>query len=149
MVSGVSAEYHGEMTPLQNMATIRVQDALTIIVAPFEQDKKITKAITEAISAANLGFTATDQGNQVIVSVPPVTQEKREEYVRDAKEFAEEARISIRTARQDAMKAIENDEDASDDMKRDAKDAIQALVDEFNNKIEEHFKAKEKDLMTV
>jgi ribosome recycling factor len=149
MLSGIQAEYHGTPTPLQSMATIRVQDALSMLVVPFEQDKKVTKAIAEAIAAANIGVTATDEGNQVRIGVPPVTQEKREEYVKEAKEFTEEAKIAIRNVRQDVMKSIDNNDDLSDDMKRDAKDAIQTLVDEYNAKIDAHFKTKETDLMTV
>ena len=149
MLSNIEADYHGEKTPLINMATCRAQDALSMTVIPFEQDKKITKAIVEAISGANIGVTATDEGKQVRVSVPPVTQEKRQEYAKEAKAIAEEAKVAIRNIRHEALNGIKKDDDLSEDLQRDAQDSIQKLVDEYNSKIESHLKNKETELLTV
>ena len=149
MVSHVEADYHGTPTPISNMATIRVQDALSMIVVPFEQDKKVTKAITEAITAQTEGLTVTDEGKQVRIGVPPVTEEKRVQYVKEAKEFAEEARIAIRNVRQDVINKIKKDDSLSEDLQRDAQDEIQKLVDKYNADIDTHFKNKETELMTV
>lgn len=149
MLNDVQVEYYGDKTPLSQMATVMAPDALSLVVKPFDMDKKNVKEIASTINAANLGVTATDMGDHIRVSVPPVDGEKRAEYAKEAKAIAEEAKVSLRNVRHEMIKKIKNDEELTDDFKKQYEDEVEASMKDFQAKIENHFKVKEEELLKV
>ncbi len=117
MLSSVSVDYYGSMTPLSQVANINTPDARTLLVQPWE--KNLLGEIEKAIMNANLGFNPMNNGDVIIISVPPLTEERRKELVKQAKAESEEAKISVRSARQDANKELKK-LDISEDLLKDA-----------------------------
>ena len=149
MLSGVMVEYYEAMTPLQQVANVSVMDARTLTVQPWE--KSLLNDIAKGIINANLGLNPQNNGEQLIISVPPLTEERRRDLVKKAKAESETAKIGIRNHRKDALdliKELKND-GLSEDMMKDAEGEIQSITDEFSAKIDSHFEIKEKDIMTV
>ncbi len=151
MLDNVKVEAYGNLMPLNQVANILIADAQSLVITPF--DPSTVKAIASAIrNDQSLGFNPSDDGRVVRVPIPPLTEERRREIVKQTHEKVEEAKISIRNARQDSIKEVKRLKDAKsiseDDEKRYEKD-IQDLVNRTNEKIEEIFKLKEKELMTV
>jgi ribosome recycling factor len=148
LLDGISADFYGAMTPMSQMATISVPDARTIVIQPF--DRTTLGVIEKAIQTADLGFNPQNDGNIIRISVPPLTEERRKEYVKMTKKMAEEGKIAVRNVRRDQMEAIkksEKDKDISEDEKKKGEDDIQKLTDKFIKKIDEFQAAKEKELM--
>ena len=149
MLSGVMVEYYEAMTPLQQVANVSVMDARTLIVQPWE--KSVLNDIAKGIIDANLGLNPQNNGEQLIISVPPLTEERRRDLVKKAKAESENAKIGVRNNRKDALdmiKELKND-GLSEDMMKDAENEVQNITNEFSNKIDEFFNVKEKDIMTV
>ncbi|ETN94425.1 ribosome recycling factor [Zhouia amylolytica] len=146
MVSSVMVDYYGTMTPLNQVANVNTPDGRTISIQPWE--KNMLQPIEKAIIVANLGFNPMNNGDMVIINVPPLTEERRKELVKQTKSEAEDARVSIRNARQDANKDIKK-LDASEDLKGNAEIDVQSLTDTYTQKVEEIMEAKEKEIMTV
>ena len=146
MLGSVMVEYYGSMTPLQQVANVNTPDARTITVQPFE--RKAIQDIEKAIMVANLGFNPMNNGDSVIISVPPLTEERRRELVKQAKSETEDAKIGIRNDRKVANNDIKK-LDISDDLKKIAEDNIQELTDKHIKKIESIFENKEKEIMTI
>ncbi len=147
MLNGINVEYYGTPTPLQSLANITVPEARTLIIKPF--DKGCLKDIVRAINEADLGINPTDNGESVIMSIPTLTEDRRKEYVKQAKEIAEEAKIALRKVRQEANESIKNDEEITEDDEKRMMDEVQKLINEYNKKVEEIFKEKEEELMQV
>lgn len=149
MLSGVMVEYYEAMTPLQQVANVSVMDARTLIVQPWE--KSLLNDIAKGIIDANLGLNPQNNGEQLIISVPPLTEERRRDLVKKAKAESENAKIGLRNNRKDALdmiKELKND-GLSEDMMKDAENEVQNITNEFSNKIDEFLSVKEKDIMTV
>ncbi|WP_295337329.1 ribosome recycling factor [Flavobacterium sp.] len=149
MLGGVFVDYYGSQTPLSQVANINVPDARTITVTPWE--KSMLHPIEKAIMIANLGFNPMNNGDNIIISVPPLTEERRRDLVKQAKAEAEEAKIGIRNARKDAnteIKKLEKEGTSEDDCKK-AEEDVQKLTDAFIKKIEEHLAIKEAEIMKV
>ncbi|MBL6660708.1 MAG: ribosome recycling factor [Crocinitomicaceae bacterium] len=149
MLSGVMVEYYEAMTPLQQVANVSVMDARTLTVQPWE--KSVLNDIAKGIIDANLGLNPQNNGEQLIISVPPLTEERRRDLVKKAKAESENAKIGIRNNRKDALdmiKELKND-GLSEDMMKDAENEVQNITNEFSNKIDEFLSVKEKDIMTV
>ncbi|SDR74562.1 ribosome recycling factor [Gillisia sp. Hel1_33_143] len=146
MLGSVMVEYYGSMTPLQQVANVNTPDARTITVQPFE--RKAIPDIEKAIMVANLGFNPMNNGESVIISVPPLTEERRRELVKQAKAETEDAKIGIRNDRKVANNDIKK-LDVSDDAKKIAEDNIQELTDKHIKKTESIFENKEKEIMTI
>ena len=149
MLSGVMVEYYEAMTPLQQVANVSVMDARTLIVQPWE--KSVLNDIAKGIIDANLGLNPQNNGEQLIISVPPLTEERRRDLVKKAKAESENAKIGLRNNRKDALdmiKELKND-GLSEDMMKDAENEVQNITNEFSNKIDEFLSVKEKDIMTV
>ena len=146
MLSSVMVEYYGSQTPLSQVSNINTPDARTISVQPWE--KSLLQEIETAIMHANLGFNPMNNGEMVIINVPPLTEERRVELVKQARAEAEEAKISIRSARQEANKEIKN-LDISEDREKNAEIDIQEMTDNFSEKIESLLNAKEAEIMKV
>ena len=146
MLDDVMVDYYGNPTPLKQVATIYVPEARQLNVKPF--DKGLLSEIEKAIFEANLGVTPSNNGESVFITIPELTEERRKELVKQVKELSEEGRISIRNIRKEIIDDIKND-DFSEDEERNMIDKLQEIVNEYNKKIEELTKEKEKDLMEI
>ncbi len=146
MLGSVFVDYYGSQTPLSQVANVSAPDSRTITIQPWE--KKMIQPIEKAILAANLGFNPMNNGDVVIISVPPLTEERRKELVKQAKGEGEDAKISVRNARQEANKEIKKVE-TSEDIKKDAEDKVQKLTDKYIKKIEEVLATKEAEILKV
>lgn len=146
MVSSVFVDYYGSQTPLNQVSNINTPDARTISIQPWE--KTMLQEIERAIMIANLGFNPMNNGETIIISVPPLTEERRKDLVKQAKSEAEDAKVSIRNARQEANKEIKK-LDVSEDLKSNTEVDIQTLTDRFIKKTDEILAVKEKEIMTV
>ena len=146
MLANVQVDYYGSATPLGQVANVSTPDARTITVQPWE--KNMLQEIEKAIMIANLGFNPMNNGDNIIISVPPLTEERRKDLSKQAKAEAEHAKVGIRNARKDANNEIKKT-DASDDMKKDAEGEVQKLTDDFVKSIDEKYSVKEKEIMTV
>lgn len=147
--SGISIEYYGTSTPLAQVASITVPDARTMIIQPWE--KSLIQQIEKAIMAANLGFTPQNNGEIIRIQVPPLTEERRKELVKKAKNEGETARISLRNARRDGVDLLKKyqKEGLSEDVVKDTETFIQKELDVYSKKVEEILSVKEKEIMTV
>ena len=146
MLGSVFVDYYGSQTPLSQVANVSAPDSRTITIQPWE--KKMIQPIEKAIQLANLGFNPMNNGDVVIISVPPLTEERRKDLVKQAKGEGEDAKISVRNARQEANKEIKKVE-ASEDIKKDAEDKIQKLTDKYIKKVEEVLAIKEAEILKV
>ena len=149
MLGSVFVEYYGSQTPLSQIANVNSPDARTLTIQPYE--KSMLQPIEKAIMIANLGFNPMNNGDVIIISVPPLTEERRRDLVKQAKAEAEEAKIGVRNHRKDAnndIKKLEKD-GASEDLCKNAEDDIQKLTDLYIKKIDEHLTIKEAEIMKV
>ena len=149
MLSTVKVDYYGVQTPLSQAANVSATDAQTIAVQPF--DKNLIADIEQGIVDANLGFNPSNNGEKVIINVPPLTEERRRDLVKQAKIEIETAKVSIRSIRQkanDEMKKL-GKEGLSEDLVRDAEVSVQQLTDTYSSKIDSIYSKKELDIMTV
>lgn len=146
MLSSVMVEYYGNMTPLAQMSNINTPDGRTLSVQPWE--KQMIPQIETAILNSNLGFNPMNNGEMVIINVPPLTEERRIQLVKQAKAEAEDAKVSIRSARQEANKEVKALE-VSEDLEKNAEIDIQELTDEFSRKVEQILEVKEAEIMKV
>ncbi len=149
MLGSVFVDYYGSQTPLSQIANVNVPDARTITVQPYE--KSMLHPIEKAIMIANLGFNPMNNGDNIIINVPPLTEERRRDLVKQAKAESEDAKIGIRNARKEAnteIKKLEKD-GTSEDLCKDAEDSIQKLTDTYIRKAEDHLLHKEAEIMKV
>ncbi|WP_422350157.1 ribosome recycling factor [Flagellimonas sp.] len=146
MLSTVMVEYYGSPTPLSQVSNINTPDARTISVQPWE--KSLLQEIETAIMNANLGFNPMNNGEMVIINVPPLTEERRIQLVKQAKSEAEDAKVSIRNARQDANKELKKLE-ISEDLLSNAEVDVQELTDTFSKKVDAILTVKEAEIMKV
>ena len=149
MLNGVMVEYYGSMTPLQQVANVNTMDARTIVVQPWE--KPLLNDIAKGILNANLGLNPQSNGEQLIISVPPLTEERRRDLVKRAKSECENAKVGVRNHRKDAMDMIKDlkNEGLSEDLAKGAEEEVQQITNAFIKRIDEVFEIKEKDIMTV
>ena len=146
MLSSVKLDYYGSTTPLSQVANINTPDAQTLSVQPWEKDK--LQDIEKAIQIANLGFNPMNNGESIIISIPPLTEERRKELVKIAKSEIEDAKISIRNSRKDANNEIKKIE-ISTDQKAISEKEIQTLTDNYITRIDEIFSSKEKEMLSI
>ena len=146
MLKGVMIEYYGVPTPLSQVSNINTPDGRTITVQPWE--KPLLAEIEKGILNANLGFNPTNNGECVIINVPPLTEERRMELVKLAKAETENTKVSIRNARKDANNEIKKS-DISKDIQKNAEIDIQELTDNYIKKVDDIFLSKEKDILTL
>ena len=146
MLSSVKLDYYGSTTPLSQVANINTPDAQTLSVQPWEKDK--LQDIEKAIQIANLGFNPMNNGESIIISIPPLTEERRIELVKIAKSEIEDAKISIRNSRKDANNEIKKIE-ISTDQKAISEKEIQTLTDNYIIRIDEIFSSKEKEILSI
>lgn len=142
----IMVEYYGAPTPLIQLATISVPEARKLVIKPF--DRSSIGSIEKAIFEADLGLTPNNNGETVMLVIPELTEERRKEYVKEAKVLAEDAKIALRNIRQDANNAIKKLEIPEDNQKS-AQEDVQELIGKYNKVIEEKLKAKENELMEI
>lgn len=147
MLGSVMVDYYGSQTPLNQVANVNTPDGRTITVQPWE--KNMLQEIERGIQIANLGFNPMNNGETIIINVPPLTEERRRELVKQAKSETEDAKIGVRNARKDANNDIKKLDDVSEDLQKNVEIDIQEMTDTFVKKIEIIFSAKEKEIMTV
>lgn len=145
----VLVDYYGSPTPIPQVASVTTPDAKTIIIQPWE--KKLIPAIEKAIMDANLGFTPANNGEQIRINVPALTEERRKELVKQVKAASENAKVSVRNARRDVVDAHKKfqKDGLPEDVCKDAETLIQKETDSFNKRIDEAVVNKEKEIMTV
>ena len=149
MLNGLNVDYYGTMSPLSQVSNVSTPDARTLLVKPWE--KAMLEPIEKAILSANIGLTPMNDGEQIRISIPPLTEERRKELVKQIKYLAEESKISIRSARRVANEGVKTllKEGLSEDQEKTAEHDIQTLTNEFNVKVDNHIERKEKEIMTV
>ena len=146
MLSSVKVDYYGATTPLSQIANINTPDSQTLSVQPWEKDK--LQDIEKAIMVANLGFNPMNNGESILINIPPLTEERRKELVKIAKSEIEIAKVSVRNARKDANNEIKKI-DASTDQKAIAEEDVQSLTNKYVSKIDSIFASKEKEILSV
>lgn len=146
MLNGVMVDYYGSPTPLNQVANVNTPDGMTITIQAWE--KSLIPEIEKGIHAANLGFNPMNNGESVIINVPPLTEERRKELAKQAKSECEETKVGVRNDRKTANNDIKN-LDVSEDMKKNLEIDIQDMTDTHINKIDAVFAKKESEIMTV
>lgn len=149
MLDSVFFEYYGVNTQLNQASTISTPDARTIMVKPWE--KSVLEEIEKAIHAANLGLNPMNDGETIRINIPPLTEERRIELVKQAKHVGEQCKVSIRNTRReinDEIKALQKD-GLSEDQAKDAEDSVQDLTNKYSEQVDAHLKRKEEDIMKV
>lgn len=150
LLDRVQVEYYGTPTSLKSLANISTPDASTITIQPY--DKSSMSLIEKAISLSDIGLTPSNDGQLIRLNIPPLTEERRKEFVKLAAKYAEEGKVSIRNIRRDAVDAVrkqEKNSEISKDESQDIQDKIQKMTDKYIAKVDELLAEKEKDIKTV
>ena len=147
MLSGIMVSYYGTPTPIQSLANITVPEARQLMVKPF--DRSALKEIERSINEANLGITPINNGEVIILTIPELTEDRRKDYVKQAKEIAEEAKVALRNIRQDENNSIKNNEELTEDDKKIMQEDVQETINKFNKIVDEKLKEKEEELMKI
>ena len=149
VLNGVFVEYYGSQTPVSGVASVTVPDAKTILIQPW--DKNMIRPIEKAIIDSNIGLTPSNNGENIRLSMPPLTEERRKELVKQSKAEAENARVSLRNARRDAVEAFKKavKDGMPEDEGKDGETQAQKLLEKYNKVIDAAFEKKEKEIMTV
>lgn len=149
ILDGIKVPYYGSPVPLTNVATVTTPDAKTIIITPWE--KNLMRDIEKAIMDSEVGITPENNGEIIRLGIPPLTEERRRALAKQSKQEAENAKISVRNARRDAIEAIKKSvkEGVGEDVAKDAEAEVQKVHDKFIKKVDELYAAKEKEIMTV
>lgn len=149
MLQGVMVDYYGSPTPLQQVANVTTMDARTITVQPWE--KSMLNEISKGIINSNLGFNPQNNGDIIMIAVPPLTEERRRDLVKRAKSEGENAKVRVRNNRKDAIDMVKmlKADGLSEDLQKDAEVQVQTITDAFIKKVDEQIEVKEKDIMTI
>ena len=149
VLNGVFVDYYGSQPPVSGVASVTVPDAKTILIQPW--DKNMIRPIEKAIIDSNIGLTPSNNGESIRLSMPPLTEERRKELVKQSKAEAENARVSLRNARRDAVEAFKKavKEGMPEDEGKDGENQAQKLLEKFNKAIDSAFEKKEREIMTV
>ena len=149
VLNSVLVEYYGSQTPVSGVASVTVPDAKTILIQPW--DKNMIRPIEKAILDANIGLTPSNNGEHIRLSIPPLTEERRKELVKQSKAEVENARISLRNARRDAVEQFKKavKEGMPEDVSKDGEAQVQKLLEKFSKIVDAAFEKKEKEIMTV
>ncbi|AQU83569.1 MAG: ribosome recycling factor [Halomonas sp.] len=150
ILDAVTVDYYGSQVPLSQVASVNVEDARTLAVAPWEQG--MVAKVEKAIMTSDLGLNPSSAGNVIRVPMPMLTEETRKGYIKQARSEAENARVAVRNVRRDAngdFKSLLKDKEITEDDQRQGEDEIQKLTDKFIAEIDKALAAKEQDLMQV
>lgn len=147
MLDGIMVSYYGAMTPLNQVASMTAPDARTIFIRPWE--KGIIPEIEKAILTANIGLNPQNDGQQIIINIPMLTEERRKQLVKQVGHECEHARVSIRSIRKETNEHLKKVKGVSEDDVKRAEEKVQKLTDDFIGRIDAHMKKKETEIMTV
>ena len=149
-LNGVMVDYFGSQVPVSGAASVTVPDARTILIQPW--DKNMLRPIEKAIIDSNIGLTPSNNGEQILLWIPALTEERRRDLVKQVKKYGEEAKVAVRNIRRDAMdkfKAQKKKSEITEDELHDGEDKMQKLTDKFGKDIDKLVEAKSKEIMTV
>ncbi|MDO5523685.1 MAG: ribosome recycling factor [Bacteroidia bacterium] len=149
ILDGIRVEYYGSQVPLSNVSSISTPDAKTIMVQPWE--KNMLRVVEKAIMDSDVGITPENNGEVIRLGIPPLTEERRRQLVKQTKQEAEDAKISIRSSRREGMDEVKKavKDGLPEDMGKDGENELQKLHDKYIKKIDEMFAEKEKEILTV
>ncbi|MDR1652578.1 MAG: ribosome recycling factor [Prevotellaceae bacterium] len=149
ILDGIKVNYYGSPVPLTNVATLAAPDAKTITIQPWE--KKLITEIEKAIMASDVGITPVNNGEMIRLGIPPMTEERRKQLVKQVRADGEDAKIAVRNARRDSIERLKKmvKDGLSEDLEKDAEADVQKIHDKFIKKIDDMLAAKEKEIMTV
>lgn len=149
ILDGIRVDYYGSQAPISNVANVSVPDARTIAITPWE--KSMYKEIEKAIINSDLGITPENNGEVIRIGIPPLTEERRKQLVKQCKTEAEQAKVSVRNARRDAIEGLKKavKQGMPEDVEKDAETTAQKIHDKYLKRIDEIFAAKEKEILTV
>lgn len=149
ILDGIRVDYYGSACPISNVANISVPDARTITITPWE--KSMFREIEKAIINSELGITPENNGEVIRISIPPLTEERRRQLVKQSKAEAEQAKVSVRNARREGIDGLKKavKQGMPEDVEKDAENDMQKLHDRFMKRIDDLFAAKEKEILTV
>lgn len=149
ILDGIRVDYYGSQAPISNVANVSVPDARTIAITPWE--KSMFKEIEKAIINSDLGITPENNGEVIRIGIPPLTEERRKQLVKQCKTEAEQAKVSVRNARRDAIEGLKKaaKQGMPEDVEKDAETTAQKIHDKYLKRIDEIFAAKEKEILTV
>ncbi len=149
LLDGIRVDYYGSQVPISNVANVSVPDARTIAITPWE--KSMFRVIEKAIIDSDLGITPENNGEVIRLGIPPLTEDRRKQLVKKCKAEAENAKVSVRNARREAIDGLKKEikQGLSEDMEKDAEVNVQKLHDKYLKKIDEIFATKEKEILTV
>lgn len=143
----IKVDYYGVPTPITQLAGVKVPEASMLVIEPW--DKSSLNSIEKAIRQSDLGITPSNDGHSIRLPFPQPTEERRKELVKDCKQIAEECRVSIRNARKDANRAIDRDEEMSEDQQNADKKRVQKLTDKYVKIVDDRLKAKTDEVMSI
>ena len=149
LIDGIRVEYYGSLVPVSNVANVSVPDARTIAITPWE--KSMFKEVEKAIINSELGITPENNGEVIRLAIPPLTEERRKALVKQSKAEAEQAKVSVRNARRDAIDGLKKavKQGMPEDVEKDAENQVQKIHDKYLKQIDDIFAAKEKEILTV
>ena len=149
VLNGVMVDYYGSQVPVSGAASVTVPDAKTVLIQPW--DKNLIRVIEKAIIDSNIGLTPSNNGEQIRLTMPPLTEERRKELVKRSRGEAETARVSLRNARRDAIETFKKaqKEGMPEDEAKDGETQVQKLLDKFSKQLDEVLAKTEKEIMTV
>ena len=149
LLDAIRVDYYGSKAPISNVANVSVPDARTIAITPWE--KSMFKEIEKAIINSDLGITPENNGEVIRLSIPPLTEERRKQLVKQSKAEAENAKVSVRNARREAIEGLKKEikKGMSEDVEKDGENEVQKLHDKYMKKIDDIFANKEKEILTV
>ena len=150
ILEGITVDYYGAKTPLNQLATLSAPEATPLVVTPF--DKSVIGAIEKAIKASDLGLNPLNDGKLIRIPIPPLTEERRRDLVKHVRKLAEDYRVSMRTHRRDSLemlKELEKDKEITEDDRRHGAEKVEALTKQYIERIEQVLKVKEDEIMAV
>ena len=147
MVEGVKVEMYGSMMSIKECAAINVADSRTLTIQPW--DRGVLAEVERGILAANLGLTPMNDGKIIRITLPPLTEERRKEFVKQIKKYGEDAKVAIRNIRRDAIDTSKKDKDKSEDDQRRYQDDVQKLTDTFSKEVDKLVDSKSNEVMTI
>ena len=150
ILEGITVDYYGARTPLNQVATLAAPEPTLLVITPF--DKSVIGAIEKAIKASDLGLNPLNDGKLIRIPIPPLTEERRRDLVKHVRKLAEDYRVSMRTHRRDSLemlKELEKDKDITEDDRRHATEKVEGLTKQYIERIEQVLKVKEDEIMAV
>lgn len=147
LLDRIEADYYGEKMPINQISSITIPEPRQLLIKPY--DKGDMRAILAAINASTLGINPINDGDTIRLILPPLTEDRRRDLVKQAKRFTEEAKIAIRNIRRDINNSIKADGDLSEDQVKREEEAVQKVTDEYTKACDSALKAKEEEILTV